>query len=85
MKLQLNIKGSQGYAPDQVKTMTVGELKELLEGYGEGEEIYLYDTCNAYGAKFGTILNIEEDYDDEEDEIEESLDENSNQYQAYFS
>lgn len=64
----LKIRGSQGYAIDQAKTITVGELKELIQGYDNEDEIVLYDMNNGYGAKFGTIVDIEEDYDDEDDE-----------------
>ena len=65
MKLLLKVRGSQGYAVDQVKTMTVGDLKELIEHFEDEDEIVLYDTCNAYGARFGSIVDIEEDYEDE--------------------
>lgn len=68
MKLVLNIRGSEGYAPDQVKShFTVGDLKDWLEGYDDDTEIIIKDFNNQYGASYGIALNGDVDYSDEED------------------
>lgn len=42
-----------GYAPDQCgKTLTVGELKELLEAYDDNEPVYFK---NDNGYTYGSI------------------------------
>lgn len=68
----MEIRASEGYAADQIKTITVGELKEMLEYYEDEDEIVLHDNSNRYGAAYGRILDIEEleDYEEEEEETE---------------
>ena len=68
MKHLLKIRSNEGYAADQVKAMTVGELKEMIEWLDDEDTFVLYDQNNAYGARFGRIVDIEEDYEDEDDE-----------------
>lgn len=49
-----------GYDPDQCgKTLTVGELKELLEGYDDDMPIYFKHDC---GYTYGSIS--EADFED---------------------
>lgn len=57
-----------GYAPEQCgKTLTVGELIELLAEYDEDSPIYLK---NDGGYTYGSITayDIEADYNEEEEE-----------------
>lgn len=63
MKLVLNVRGNQGYGPDQVRGMNVRELIEMLEGYEPDTEIVLNDVGNTYGAAWGNILDVEENYE----------------------
>lgn len=57
--LIMNINPNQGYAPDQVKKMTLLELRgyveEAIEDYGEDAEFVTLDGGNAYGAKYGSL------------------------------
>lgn len=68
MKLVLNVRGNQGYGPDQVRGMNVRELIEMLEGYEPDTEIVLNDVGNTYGAAWGNILDVEENFADEGEE-----------------
>ena len=57
-----------GYSPQQCgKTMTVGELLELLEGFDEEEKIY---TSHDNGYTFGEVCERDFDSQDEEDDSE---------------
>lgn len=73
-KLGIRILANAGYGMDQVKGITLGELKELVdelfEQYDEDTEIITIDSGNVYGAKYGKIYAdiIEDEDDDEEDE-----------------
>ncbi len=68
-KLQLEINGAMGYGAEQVRSITVGELKEMLECYDDNDEIVTHDETNRYGASYGSIIEINEvDDEDEEDE-----------------
>lgn len=58
-KIILRIRGNMGYSADQVNSITVGELKDLLEGYDDDMEIVTKNTNNKYGANFGEIINLE--------------------------
>lgn len=65
----------EGYSIDQVsKTMTVGELIEMLEQYDEDTEVYLGHDRWSNG-KFYTYGGINwndfEEWDDEEEEEDE--------------
>lgn len=53
MKYQLNIKSNLGYDSDQVSGITVGELKGMLDGLDDEDQIITYDENNGYGASFG--------------------------------
>ena len=68
MKLVLNIRGSEGYAPDQVKShFTVGDMIAWLEGYDDDTEIIIKDFNNQYGASYGIAVSGDWNYSDEED------------------
>lgn len=66
MKYQLKVEGSMGYGADQVNSITVGELIEVLRELDENAELVTYDTNNAYGAQFGQLTTYVE-------EVEEKL------------
>ena len=72
MLLKICIHSNEGYAADQVRgRITVGELKDMLEGYDDDVEIVTYDLNNSRGASYGTIDAdewIEEMDEDDEDE-----------------
>lgn len=57
----------ESYGKDDLRTMTVGELKSLLEDYDDDAEIVLsHDSGYTYGGIRQEL--IEEEYDDEEEE-----------------
>ena len=57
----------ESYGKDDLRTMTVGELKSLLEDYDDDAEIVLsHDNGYTYGGIRQEL--IEEEYDDEEEE-----------------
>ena len=61
----------EGYAVDQCsKTMTVGELIEVLSQYDENTKVYF---CNDHGYTYGSVTEdcIDEDEYEEEEEDEE--------------
>lgn len=62
-KIILKIKANEGYNADQVaernSLMTVGELKDLLEGFDDSDEIVIQDLNNDYGASFGSIIALD--------------------------
>ncbi len=67
-KIQLEINGAQGYGAEQVRSITVGELRAMLEDYEDNIEIVTHDYTNRYGASYGTIIEIadvekDEDYE----------------------
>lgn len=70
-KVLLEINGARGYGAEQVHSITLGELKnmveEYIEYYGENTEIATHDETNRYGASYGVIYNITEVEEDEED------------------
>ncbi len=69
MKLVLNTM-REGYGTDQInRTMTAGELIELLQEYDEDTPVYLaFDNRYTYG---GILENrFEEDYNEDEDDEE---------------
>ena len=72
-KLKLRILANAGYSPAQVKGVTLAELRdfveELLEYNDEDTEVVTTNDGNIYGAKYGKLyLDVEEDYDEEEDD-----------------
>ena len=67
-KLILEIYGARGYSKNQVRGLTVGELREMLEGYEDDVQIVTHDESNSYGASYGELRFITEDYEDEDDE-----------------
>lgn len=76
-KLGIGILSNAGYGMDQVNSITLGELKELIdelfEQYDEDTEIVTIDSGNKYGAKYGKIYSEiiedenDEDYEEEDD------------------
>ena len=66
MKVFINTKRN-GYAPNQCgRTMTVGELIEVLENFDEEAEIYFR---NDNGYTYGSIMkyDLEDGYEDEDE------------------
>lgn len=54
----------EGYSPDQIKrTLTVGQLIDLLEGYDENAKVYLqHDEGYTYGGlTYDSIVEKEEE------------------------
>ena len=72
MKYAFMMTGNQGYGYDQVKPMTVRELKEILEDLDDDDKLYLHDTGNSRGANWHSFClpqwTLEEIWDDENDE-----------------
>lgn len=73
-KIGIRILSNGGYGMDQVKGITLGELKELVdylfEQYEEDTEIITVDSGNEYGAKYGKIyadIIEDEEYNEEEE------------------
>lgn len=58
-KIALRIRSNEGYNAEQAterhRTMTVKELREILEYYDDDTEIVTLDLNNGYGAKWGVI------------------------------
>jgi hypothetical protein len=64
-RLIIEIDTCQGYSAGQVNhSITVGELKELLEDYSDDTVIVTKESANRYGAKYGSISNYIIDEDD---------------------
>jgi len=78
--VEIGITGNAGYAPDQVRKMSVGELISELENFDSEDEIYLKDAGNRYGAAYGQINYIEQGKSDEDDEDDEDEYYESNLY-----
>ena len=70
--LKLYIQANEGYdasqATERRSTMTVGELKSVLEDLDDEMEIITYDRNNTYGASYGIVCH---DYDTDDYESEE--------------
>ena len=65
-KIQLEINGAMGYGAEQVRSITVGDLRAMLEDYEDDVEIVTHDETNRYGASYGKIIeitNVEKDED----------------------
>jgi hypothetical protein len=61
MKYKLTIEPNQGYAPDQTRTVSVQDLRDMLAELEADDEICTYDYQNTYGAKYGGLtLELEE-------------------------
>ena len=73
MILTLDIRANEGYcAADAARhTITVGELRAMLEGYDDDVRIVSRDLNNLRGARFGRILAYWLDEVDIADEDEE--------------
>ena len=62
-----------GYSPEQCgRTLTVGELIDILQGYDPDMEVYLK---NDNGYTYGSITDYDIYEDDEEEDWEEECDE----------
>lgn len=69
MKIILRALGNAGYGADQVKGITVRELKDLLEDLQDDDVIITKNLSNRYGANYGEIYaEIIGEYDEENDE-----------------
>lgn len=55
MKYQLTIEPNQGYSAEQVNSITVADLLDMLDGLDDDDEIITYDYQNRYGAKYGGL------------------------------
>ena len=76
MKLTLDIRANEGYdaaGAAERGTITVGELRAMLEGYDDDVQIVTRDLNNQRGAHFGRIVAewLDEVDDEEEDEDED--------------
>ena len=64
MFVKLSIRSNEGYsaegAVEHTKTMTVGQLREMLTEYGDDTPIVTYDIFNYRGASWGVIVDVEE-------------------------
>ena len=71
-KIGIEILSNAGYGMDQVKSVTLGELRdfieEMIEYYDEDTEVITVDSGNKYGAKYGKLYlrEVSEDDDCEE-------------------
>ena len=58
-KIKLRVNDCQGYTPDQVKGISLGELREVIEAaiidYDEDTEIVVFAINNLYGASYGSV------------------------------
>lgn len=66
-KIKLEIYGADGYSAEQVRSITVGDLKAMLEDYEDDVEIVTHDETNRYGASYGRIIKITDIEEDDED------------------
>lgn len=72
-KVGLSILANAGYSANQVKGVTLGELRdfieEMIEYYDEDTEVITVDSGNVYGAKYGKLYlqGLLVDEDDEEE------------------
>lgn len=73
MQYQLTIEPNQGYSPDQTTSITVGELKEMLDGLEDDAEICTYSPDNRHGAAYGGLTLELEEAETEPADIEEYI------------
>ncbi len=63
-KVRIVIRANEGYGADQIHSRyTIGDLKAELANYDDDAEIVTYDLSNEYGAKFGCVVELEENED----------------------
>lgn len=67
------IHSNEGYAPDQVRAVTVQDLRDMLDGLEDDDLVVLEDLNNRRGARWGTIdldswIEEVEGGDDEDEE-----------------
>ena len=75
MKLTLDIRANEGYSTADAcldgYTITVGELRAMMEGYDDDVQIFTNDLNNRRGAHFGRIVaECLDEVGDDEDEDE---------------
>ena len=77
MIIKLEIRPNEAYSPKDLENrlMTVGELREALEGYEDDAQIVTFDLGNYRGANYGYIAYLEELEEVEEDDEDEDEDE----------
>ena len=70
MIIKLEVRPNEAYSAKDLETrlMTVGELREVLEGYEDDAQIVTFDWSNYRGANYGYIAYLEELEEVEEDE-----------------
>ena len=73
MLIKFEIRPNEAYSPKDLESrlMTVGELREALEGYEDDAQIVTFDLSNYRGANYGYIAYVEELEEDDFDEDEE--------------
>ena len=75
MIIKIEIRPNEAYSPEdlQSRLMTVGELREALEGYEDDDQIVTFDLGNYRGANYGYISDVEEleEKDDEDEDADE--------------
>lgn len=68
-KLLLKINGARGYSSNQVNSISLGVLRDMVEEYieyyGADTEIVTHDESNSYGASYGVIFDITEEEDED--------------------
>ena len=77
MFLKLEIRANEGYCATDVmhRCLTVGELRDMLEGVDDDVRIVTLDCNNPRGAKYGTACDIYECYDNEREDKDDDDDE----------
>lgn len=69
MKVELQIRANEGYSAGDVQgVMTVGNLRRLLEYYDDDDMVITNNLNNRYGANYGVVVGVSEDYGDEDEE-----------------
>lgn len=73
MIVKLSVCPNDAYSAAQIagrkNILTVGELRDLLEGYGDDTPIVTYDELNpGYGACWGYVADVEEFVEDEDED-----------------
>lgn len=73
MIVKLSVCPNDGYSAAQIaerkNILTVGELRELLEGYDDDTPIVTYDELNhGRGACWGYVADVEEYIEDEDED-----------------
>ena len=68
MKRLMILAYRESYGKDDVRTMTVGELREALEEFDDDAEVILsHDNGYTYGGIRRELMEMEEDEDEQDD------------------